>query len=43
MIPCAKVLSVAGLLATMGRFPLGGEVFPEVKEEPFLGGNTYPG
>ena len=35
-VPCATVLSVAGLLATMGGFPLGREEYPEVKEASFL-------
>jgi len=34
--PCAKVLSVAGFFAKRLLFPLGGGLFPEEKEPPFL-------
>jgi len=38
--PCARGLSVAGFLATMGRFPLGGTVISEVRKALFLRGEA---
>ena len=35
--PCARVLSVAGLLVIIGLFPGGRRFIPEVKRDPFLG------
>ena len=35
--PCARVLSVAELLAILGPFPPGRGFIPEVKRAPFLG------
>ena len=34
--PCAKVLSVAGLLALIGRFPGRIRLFPEVRKASLL-------
>ena len=33
--PCTTVLSVAGLLVTIGPFPVGGGVYSEVRMDPF--------
>jgi len=38
--PCAGVLSVAGFLVTIGRFPPGREEYSEVRMDPFLPGKA---